>query len=737
MHKLLLVALCALVFCSVTSFASTGGKDADKEMQAAGLSKGKQPKLSDGDDTDEESSLEIPDQGSTGLEPKMEGFHISQPLEQEAPASTSQALQPLGTPPKDAKKSRQPVAPYTAPLTLQKDGASLEPQSPYKPVGSQVVPTTPTNPPIRPIPKAFSTAPAASREEKSRKPVAGAGRTGSKKGDHEKAAAASVVDSSRFKASLKFLSSKKHKIVSRSVDPQLEKFKEEYKDGVKFQTIDVTWLSSRARIDLLKQIIEFKRRLLPATTAYEFWDVKYTDKKPTKFKLGQFTYKLVLNPTPDQLGDGLLSMAETSYSGIALPKIGSHEDNIAWITKSLKPDDVKKYIGLLFIQRKYGDPINTGDPEKSSFFNGLNLLLDFEEARHRVEGDVFENLPVVVHIDYMIKHLSEWEFNREKDRNFDSIGKILSLFMHPTYRYFAESALSKVDHTDDDSFIDNVRGEAKIRRILESLHSIDEYSDSEYSGDEIPLTERHWRFLERERARFLDTVADRYIQGMRYVEGNNLLWGGDIELGIIVNLPGIERNIIIHEGAGAPTPINADNPKYPSIHLLFNRRDLHYQVADETGDFKSDVIGDGNCLFRAVLKALETSDSLEEIRKLRNLVADQLEQRRDDIRITFEHAINLYIGRGDTEAIDDLPPGDLQDEAWRLAKSGDLQDEPKYLAKFGYLQDEAKRLVGEYYKKKLEATEGNDTQPSGSDESSGEESQILHRGRGYSDDSSS
>ena len=117
---------------------------------------------------------------------------------------------------------------------------------------------------------------------------------------------------------------------------------------------------------------------------------------------------------------------------------------------------------------------------------------------------------------------------------------------------------------------------------------------------------------------FLNTISRRYTEAMRNANSNSgeVLWGGDIEL---IELSRIYNlRIIVHESRYNQNEEVTDvaNPAIgegdTEIHLWLSGN--HYETYDiNNGTHSNDVSPDGNCLFRAVLRSVNTATGHDRI----------------------------------------------------------------------------------------------------------------------------
>lgn len=329
-----------------------------------------------------------------------------------------------------------------------------------------------------------------------------------------------ILTTTRYKAVKKFFDPKKS---SDQVEELISKFKKEYQDSkLSEQELNITGLTSRMRITLINRIVKEKiskfRRI-----DRRFWEnisnAHYRDIKPTILKVGDFKYRLTCHTTKDQPGNGEISILAGPVDIKGIGNIKAYRQIVKWVG-GLKSnnEDVLEYIDLLLQQKKYGDPITLEDrPKASCILNFINLLLDYEEARRRVDGDVWGELPIAIHLEIMIRELKKWSGEVEHGKD------LLSLFMSKKYRHVAEQKLAEMANISKAT-------EAQVRERLESLHGPDEYSDDEYDND---AEGRNSKRLKRE--------------VKRYIKNHKLQQGIDSECEAIAKLYKIE--LIVYQCA--------------------------------------------------------------------------------------------------------------------------------------------------------------------------------------------
>jgi hypothetical protein len=534
------------------------------------------------------------------------------------------------------------------------------------------------------------------------------------------------------KVSRRFLAEEKDSFISPLARYRLHKFKEEY-DRKKPSIINLTRLSSRSRIYLLRSLIQYKTANLPHEyeecspildhNAADFRSIEvrsngwwkkssrhrentyFEDELPTTLKIGHFTYTITLRPTFRQKGNVL---------GRSLPYYANIDSAL-----------VQKHSSQLLQQKKEGRPRSIeGTKQEKHLLNGVNLLLDLEVARRLVDRDPYKDLPVITFIPHLVAHYENCsgEFIVGKDASkwgvtYHRYGNnplpLISLFTNgektTDREHVAKQLILKLDRTYTQS-------SAAVRHGLKGLHQSDEDSGDESSGDEEEpvetLLRKKKRFLreysqerrdesgiwqqleseleggeqdlETEQSAFLSDVVENYTTSMRNADPQQeeIMWGGDLELGAIATLANLR--IVIHQPGIQEITINQEESER-EIHLWFAGG--HYQNYDPATNRRAYVPADGNCLFHAAIRASHTlngdipENPEEEVRLLRNQVADYLlEHQTDSIRERFaavfeaaaredEHGEDREADQALVDAVTALPPGGLLNRAIRLLPS--------------------------------------------------------------------
>lgn len=265
------------------------------------------------------------------------------------------------------------------------------------------------------------------------------------------------------KVSKKFL--KNTPIVQKKVEPFIAQFQTDYAEK-KPTTLDITALSSRARIHLITQVIRHKQTTLPFSLEnyptyregfnknYEtlmaqptpYWqaamcsknDITYReviDQLPLWFKIAGQSYRFETRMTPSQPGSGKL--------------YGICRFHVAETYTKLKQ----------FILTAYSNQ----DQQK---IEGFKLLLDYEVARRLITGDAFEDLPIIVSHIFFLEHIDQDSFDAYT-------GKVLG----GKERVHAIKEMMKKNFTPETTRKD-------IRKVLEKFHDDEENSQEDYATTE-------------------------------------------------------------------------------------------------------------------------------------------------------------------------------------------------------------------------------------------------------------
>lgn len=287
--------------------------------------------------------------------------------------------------------------------------------------------------------------------------------------------------------SSKFLDVKKDKFISKKAHLLFATFSEEYKCK-KMSTLDITGLSARSRIYLLTSIINFKIDYLPQhnyrnyqqfenlNSHNDFWIkrsgtkfAEFVDKIPTTFKIGGFSYKLQQGATFNQKGSGRLH-------GLTAENIPDKYDGICEKLKPYSETRLKEFSILLLNQKKDGNSIDVKIPSDNRFLNGLNLLFDYEVARRLAKDDKFGDFPIINYIGFVVENLHNTKLFSNLTENKD----------HSLFQEEFRGSSDRISHAKNRilelSYPQNSK--KQIRSSLKYLHSSDEDSHDEYSGDE-------------------------------------------------------------------------------------------------------------------------------------------------------------------------------------------------------------------------------------------------------------
>jgi hypothetical protein len=270
----------------------------------------------------------------------------------------------------------------------------------------------------------------------------------------------------------KFLS--KGDVFGDDVQALVLKFEQNYKAKQKSE-LDLTGLSSRARIYLLQRVINTKVAKI-GVKAYWVDTGKFylSDQYPTTFKIEDFTYTLYGGATKNQKGSGSLLGLCSSNKGekydAVLKFLEGHKHLYPAIAQRLKD------------QKKNGNPI-VKDAEITTtvlakFLNGLNLLLDYEVARRLVEGDPYSDLPVLLSLEHLLTHFSSETlkiFLEGENGNSPFTGE---------RKKFVQEKILPIQAKGG-----KIRTSSSVRKMLSFSHKDDEESGEVYSGEENDETE--------------------------------------------------------------------------------------------------------------------------------------------------------------------------------------------------------------------------------------------------------
>lgn len=291
--------------------------------------------------------------------------------------------------------------------------------------------------------------------------------------------------------SKRFFGLNKRMYVSKSAHIMFIDFIKDY-TSQKPTTLDITGLSARSRIYLMSSIINFKISYLPSygDKSYDefkawvfpsngLWQkrkytgkgiVDFSDLVPTTFKIGNFTYEFKQGPTFHQKGSGRIF-------GLISPDAAEKYEKLAEYWQELSEETLGQFSQLLLAQKSDGNPIDTGNEEEDRFFNGLNLLFDYEVARRLAEDDKFGEFPIISYISYLLTNLSDKTIfkNLTADKDQSLFQENTETRGNPDRIAHAKTLIPQL--ADKES-------KRKMRSSMEYLHQLDENSGDEYSGDE-------------------------------------------------------------------------------------------------------------------------------------------------------------------------------------------------------------------------------------------------------------
>lgn len=299
---------------------------------------------------------------------------------------------------------------------------------------------------------------------------------------------------------------------NKKIDELFSQFKKSY-DKKKEEHLDITYCSSRVRIELFRRIIEAKIEEMPlliiehyteeksyhkfnegwetmSKDEARFWKATFKDNSyevidqiPTYFKIGDFSYKFELWPTYWQPGNGKL------YSILQ----DNRSETYFYIGKAFKEAKIKDKdaaIQNLLKQKKHGKAFT----QKS--FNGLNLLFDYEVARRAIVGDDFSDLPLIHIMPSLINNLFSESIidiflvgEQSNSRN-----EKVSLFAGKEREEIVKKFILSQEN------LKNISTLEEAREVLIYSHKSDEDSrETEESGVEIPVTSQPIKSTQRKR----------------------------------------------------------------------------------------------------------------------------------------------------------------------------------------------------------------------------------------------
>jgi hypothetical protein len=105
--------------------------------------------------------------------------------------------------------------------------------------------------------------------------------------------------------------------------------------------------------------------------------------------------------------------------------------------------------------------------------------------------------------------------------------------------------------------------------------------------------------IDRKIENFLTTVVQQYAKSM--ADPKAKLWAGDVEIQQLGNLKNLTIYVHHKNSRRQPDVLGVANGQH-TIHLLYSNGN-HYEVCDEEGVRTQKTMGNGNCLFEAIIKA--------------------------------------------------------------------------------------------------------------------------------------
>ena len=294
-----------------------------------------------------------------------------------------------------------------------------------------------------------------------------------------------------------------------TVTDLFEKFKKKY-DNNRRGHLCLDGLSARARIALLRKIIDYKVNKKTDLKSNEKWDYgkrsfkiwknntwtqsnsyfSYIDEIPTSFSIGDYEYVLEQESTNNNPGGGRLFGLKDQNKADSYADIGK-------FLQLYKGDLVNFFNRKLIEQKKDGLPIDftladiQGLPgnyradnavnDLKRFLNGLNLLYDFEVARRLVKDDGFLQyttngneyaLPIILGLSYL--------FNASNLVN--SHEKIFIGKREDRMTFIAGTITGSLSQEQKD-LNGQILRKTVLRESLKLFHNLDEDSGDEYSSD--------------------------------------------------------------------------------------------------------------------------------------------------------------------------------------------------------------------------------------------------------------
>ncbi|MBW8308074.1 MAG: hypothetical protein K0M45_00270 [Candidatus Paracaedibacteraceae bacterium] len=153
--------------------------------------------------------------------------------------------------------------------------------------------------------------------------------------------------------------------------------------------ISVENLSAIERICLLEKIIRY---------------VQESEKTISSLNLSieeKYEYELELSYSPKQPGNGELKNI--------IKDIGfSYKYFLETVKKNVeKKQTIEKLKKNLIKQKKSGKLLGINSQEMERYYSGFNLVLDYEVARRRIDGDIYHKAPLLLCIYYLLDNLHD------------------------------------------------------------------------------------------------------------------------------------------------------------------------------------------------------------------------------------------------------------------------------------------------------------------------------------------
>ncbi len=218
-------------------------------------------------------------------------------------------------------------------------------------------------------------------------------------------------------------------------------------EGKSPSTLNITKLSSRARIQLFKKIISHKiSKLSSRLSSKGYWNKYGEDRYPTEFQVGNMIFQVMSVFSQEQPGNIIIGSCHLNANCC---------QRRTW-------EDIFKEISSI--------PENSlrDDPKYKQLKIEFYFMLDFEVARRLVNGDRYADLPIITYVPYLREHYRQCEdFIVGKKSKYHATQ---SLFTGDDRPVIAQTLTRQIGFTSPEA----------IRRSLDCLCGDDEQSDYEY-----------------------------------------------------------------------------------------------------------------------------------------------------------------------------------------------------------------------------------------------------------------